>query len=110
MLPETTITLATSVPAGPSPLLPSTHLSPYCRVAGSIKPTADSDIKFELWMPEASHWNRNFEGVENGGFGGFINRDGMITALHAGFATASTDTGHAAGWMDAQWPPGIRRK
>ena len=79
-------------------------------MTGVIKPTPDSDIKFEVWLPNARNWNRNFEGVENGGFGGFINREALATALRAGFATASTDTGHAAGWMDAQWAVGHPEK
>ena len=99
------------MPGGPSPLLPSRPvLPPSCRVAGVIKPTTDSDIKFEVWIPNAPNWNGNFEGVENGGFGGFINRVALATALRAGFATASTDTGHAAGWMDAEWAVGHPEK
>lgn len=109
-LPDTTITLATSAPGGQSPLSPTTNLPPYCRVAGVIKPTTDSNIKFEVWMPSPLVWNRKFDGVDNGGFGGFINRDALATALRAGFATASTDTGHAAGWMDAQWASGHPEK
>ena len=27
---------------------------PFCRVEGTIRPTADSDIRFELWLPPAS--------------------------------------------------------
>src|ERR1700723_1327773 len=65
-LPDTTITLAKSEtsesyrpPAwdekGPPP--PSTHdLPPFCRVAADIKPTPDSNIKIEVWMP-VSGWN-----------------------------------------------------
>jgi len=110
-LPDTTITLAKSVPGGPSPLLPSSFILPSsCRVEGVINPTPDSIIRFEVWMPSSPLWNGKFDGVENGGFGGFINRDAMASALRAGFATASTDTGHAAGWMDAQWASGHPEK
>ena len=49
------ITVADSKAAGPlqtsgnpaaAPLLPS-----YCLVAATLKPTSDSDIKMEVWLP-----------------------------------------------------------
>src|SRR5262249_46803747 len=30
---------------------PIRNLPAFCRVAGTIKPSADSDIRFEVWMP-----------------------------------------------------------
>src|SRR5882762_11480612 len=42
-LPDTTLTLAAPVTGGPLP--------PYCRVAGVIRPPADSQIGFETWLP-----------------------------------------------------------
>ena len=55
-LPDTTITVATVVPAGAfNPNITTTA----CRVAGSIRPTSDSDIRFEVWMPSAG-WNGKF--------------------------------------------------
>lgn len=77
-LPETTITVAKTEPAGtftsaqfhlPGP--PLRDLPAFCRVAGEIKPTSDSDVKFELWMP-VSGWNRKFMGTGNGGWAGEI--------------------------------------
>ena len=47
-LPDTTITTAESLPAGTAPA--------HCRVAGAIKPTSDSNILFEVWLPAAG-WN-----------------------------------------------------
>ena len=44
-------------------------LPAFCRVAASIKPSSDSDIKMELWMP-ASGWNGKFVLPGNGGFAG----------------------------------------
>ncbi|MGB6877768.1 MAG: tannase/feruloyl esterase family alpha/beta hydrolase [Candidatus Acidiferrales bacterium] len=109
-LSDTTIVSAKSVPAGPfivpssDPQQParSMQLPAFCRVSGVIKPTADSDIKFELWMPR-DNWNGKFDGVGNGGFAGSISYSGLIGALRAGFATASTDTGHEASGIDARW-------
>jgi len=39
---------------------------PFCRVAGAIKPTPESDIRFELWLPPRVNWNRKFAGVGSG--------------------------------------------
>lgn len=58
-----------------------------------MKPTGDSDIKIEVWLPE-SGWNRKLESVGNGAWAGTISYPAMAAALAAGYATASTDTGH----------------
>lgn len=104
-LPNTTITTAQTVAAGAfAP--PSGSAAPYkdmpsfCRVAGVIKPSSDSEIKFEVWLPSAN-WNGKFHGIGNGGFAGSISYSGMASAVIRGFATASTDTGHSGG--DASW-------
>lgn len=101
-LAATTITRAESVAAGG-------NLPASCRVAGVIKPSIDSDIQFELWMP-ASGWNGRFFGAGNGGFAGAIDYRQMMPALAHGFATASTDTGHQAGTTDAAWALGHPEK
>jgi hypothetical protein len=108
-LPHTTISMAVSVPAGafkrpdaPPANRSTMNLPAFCRVAGVIRPSDDSDIKFEVWMP-AENWNGKFDGVGNGGFAGSISYGGLAAALRAGFAAASTDTGHSAGGTDARW-------
>jgi feruloyl esterase len=80
-------------------------------VAGVIKPTSDSEIKFEVWMPTAN-WNGKFQGIGNGGFAGSISyagaAGGLAGALARGYATASTDTGHSGG--NAEWALGHPEK
>ena len=71
-------------------------LPEFCRVQGVSKPSTDSHIEFEVWLP-VSGWNGKYQGAGNGGFGGEINYAEMAAALNAGFATASTDTGHQGG-------------
>ena len=44
-------------------------------------------------MPVAG-WNGKLQVVGNGGFAGTISYPAMATALAAGYAAASTDTGH----------------
>ena len=69
-------------------------LPAFCRVAATLKPTPDSDIKIEVWMP-ASGWNGKFQAVGNGGWAGTIGYPAMAQALARGYATTSTDTGHS---------------
>jgi feruloyl esterase len=69
-------------------------LPAFCRVAATLTPSADSDIKIEVWMP-ASGWNGKFEAVGNGGWAGTIGYPAMAQALTRGYATTSTDTGHS---------------
>ncbi|MFL6274734.1 MAG: tannase/feruloyl esterase family alpha/beta hydrolase [Blastocatellia bacterium] len=111
-LTNTTITSAQSVAAGSftpptGTAAPYKELPAFCRVAGTIKPTSDSDIKFEVWMPTAG-WNSKFQGIGNGGFAGSISYTGLVGALARGYATASTDTGHSGG--DASWALGHPEK
>jgi feruloyl esterase len=73
-LPHTSIDVAEPVPAGkfkPDEGPDVDVTAAFCRVAGRLKPTADSDIRFEVWMP-ASGWTGKMEGVGNGGFAGSI--------------------------------------
>jgi len=68
-------------------------LPAFCRVAATITPVPDSEIKIEVWLPE-SGWNGKLQSVGNGAWAGSIGYPAMATALAAGYATASTDTGH----------------
>jgi feruloyl esterase len=75
---------------------PYKDLPEFCRVALTIKPTGDSDIKVEVWLP-AKGWNSKFQAVGNGGWAGVISYSAMADAVRAGYASASTDTGHVGG-------------
>jgi hypothetical protein len=65
-------------------------------VAATLRPSSDSDIKIETWMP-TSGWNGRFQAVGNGAFSGAIAYPAMRAALARGYATSSTDTGHTGG-------------
>lgn len=104
-LPDTTLTVAHSAPAGkfvPPYGRPLDKLPAFCRVAGVIRPTSDSYIRFEVWLP-VSDWNGKFLSAGNGGFAGSINYNSMAGNLRRGYATAGTDTGHEADLEDASW-------
>src|SRR5688572_23909571 len=72
---------------------PFAKLGSFCRVAVTLKPAPQSDIKAEVWLP-SSGWNGKLQVVGNGGFAGTISYPAMANALAAGYAAASTDTGH----------------
>jgi feruloyl esterase len=102
-LPDTTITSAQLIAAGEFALPAGERatgatgrfkdLPAFCRIAATLKPSTDSDIRIEVWMP-TSGWNGKFQGVGNGGWAGSISYPALAAALAAGYATASTDTGH----------------
>jgi feruloyl esterase len=100
-LPETKITTAESVsgnfaaPGMPQPL----KVPAICRVAGVVSPA----IKFEVWLPEAAAWNGRLQSVGGGGLAGIISYPALALAVNAGYASASTDTGHEATAADAGW-------
>ena len=111
-LPATTIAIAQPVAAGsftPPAGAAINNLPEFCRVAGVIKPSNDSAIQFEAWMPLAG-WNGKFQGIGNGGFAGAISFGGLADAVRNGYAAASTDTGHQAGGTDADWALGHPEK
>ncbi len=96
-LPDTTITSANFVPAGqfvPPTGMPFT-VPAFCRTVGVARPTSDSVINFEVWMPAAG-WNGKFNGIGNGGYGGNIPYSSMGPPLFSGYVTAGTDMGHDA--------------
>jgi hypothetical protein len=120
-LPNTTVASAETVaagtfkpPASAAPWLtgdPSFYkrLPSFCRVIADAKPTTDSDIKIEVWLP-SSGWNGRFRGQGNGGFAGEIDYRALALAVLQGYASAATDTGHAAEGTDATWALGHPEK
>lgn len=70
-------------------------LPPFCRVDAVLMPTADSEIRVEIWMP-VEKWNGKFEGTGSGGFAGSIQTWGLADGLRHGYAVANTDMGTAS--------------
>jgi len=90
-----------ATPRGQS--LPAARID-YCRVQVTSKPTFDSDIRIELWIPSGPTWNGKFEQVGNGGFAGSIPYGLMARVLSLGYAVAGTDDGHQSSEStDASW-------
>ena len=101
-LPNTTITMAQSVAAGGFSAAGGRGgqalqgLPAFCRVAATLKPTSDSEIKIEVWLP-ASGWNGNLEANGNGGWNGNIAPATLAAGLQRGYATTMSDLGHEGG-------------
>lgn len=102
-LPNVKVTMAQQVAAGaftPGGGGPGGRgfatLPAFCRVAATLTPSSDSDIKIEVWLP-VSGWNGKFQAVGNGAWQGSIGYAAMAEALRRGYATTSTDTGHVGG-------------
>lgn len=119
-LPGAVITGAKAIDAGgfigPSQVFSGRDLSAYyktlpafCRVTAEAKPTADSDIKMEIWMPLAA-WNGKLQGLGNGGFAGLIDYAELGAPMAKGFATVATDAGHTGSPIDATWALGHPEK
>jgi hypothetical protein len=115
-----TITLAQTVAAGtfagpPAPFSGVDvsalykSLPAFCRVVAEAKPTADSDIKIEVWLP-VSGWNGKLQGIGNGGFAGLIDYVQLSTSMSKGYAVTATDTGHTGSPVDAGWAMGHPEK
>lgn len=111
--PDAKVTLAQLVTVGsftpPGARNALEKLPPFCRVAMTLTPSSDSDIRVELWLP-VNDWNGKFQGVGNGGWAGSISYGALAEGVRRGYATASTDTGHQADVASAEWALGHPEK
>lgn len=85
------------------------NLPEFCRVQATLTPSADSDIKVEVWLP-AKGWNGKFVGIGNGIWAGQLSYSQLADPLARGFAVATTDTGHSGNGMTAEWAIGHPEK
>ena len=119
-IPDATITLSQTVAAGtfvgpPAPFSGMDvsafykGLPAFCRVVAEAKPTVDSDIRIEIWLP-ASGWNGKLQGIGNGGFAGLIDYVQIGSAMSKGYAATATDTGHTGSPVDATFALGHPEK
>jgi len=94
-LPDTTITAAEPIAAG-TYTAPDGEVFPnlpaFCRIAATLTPTSDSDIKIEVWMPY-SGWNGRYMGTGNAGIAGVIVWRTLAFFLTLNYAVANTDMG-----------------
>ena len=119
-LPHASIRTAKAVAAGtfvgpPQPFTDADlsafykKLPAFCRIVVQGKPTPDSDIAIEVWMPLAG-WNGRLQGLGNGGFAGIIDDFELAAAIAKGYAAVATDAGHTGSPIDAAWALGHPEK
>jgi len=98
-LPHATVTSAALTPAGSVSA---------CKIDVISRPSADSAIGIEVWIPEGAAWNGRYLQLGNGGFAGMIFSQGLAAAAARGYAVAMTDDGHQSpmGFPDASWAIG----
>jgi hypothetical protein len=119
-LPNVVIAEAKTIPAGEfaGPRHPFTgadisafykQLPGFCRILAKARPSSDSDITIEVWMP-LDNWNGKLQGLANGGFAGAINYLELGASLQHGYVATGTDTGHTGSPIDAAWALGHPEK
>ncbi len=69
-------------------------LPAFCRVRGITRPTSDSEIEFEIWLPVETRWTRRLHMIGNGAYSGNIMYDMMAARIKAGDVAVATNTGH----------------
>ncbi len=67
-------------------------LPAFCRVKATLRPSADSDIKVEVWLPQEG-WNGRLQAVGNGAFSSTPQYGALAQALAAGYTGVATNTG-----------------
>ena len=100
-------------PPGPSSsrdlTAPYKGVPAFCRVVVMAKPTTDSEIRIEVWMP-LTGWNGKLQGIGNGGFAGMIDYMQLGAAVSKGYAATATNTGHQGTPIEAGWALGHPEK
>ena len=114
-LPDAEITSAVSIPAGAVSIGTGNarpiDMPARCIVKAIARPTSDSQIKMDIWLP-AANWNGRYMQTCNGGWAGTIPIASLANAIQRGYAAAGTNGGHDAGGTDgpAGWAIGHPEK
>jgi feruloyl esterase len=68
------------------------QLPAFCQVKVTSRPTSESEIKIEVWLP-SNAWNGRLQAVGNGGFSSSIQYGPLAQAVLKGYAGAANNTG-----------------
>jgi len=83
---------------------------PFCRVQGTARPSADSEIKFEVWLPPTpAEWTGRLKVDGTGGYAGATPYARLAQDIADGFVTAGSNMGHDGG-ESATWTLGHPEK
>jgi len=106
---DSTVTSATVVAAGTS-ISGSVVPVELCRVQGVARPSSDSEIKWEVWLPQtAAEWTGRMKVNGTGGYAGAIPYARLAQDIGDGFVTAGSNMGHDGG-ESAAWTLGHPEK
>ena len=83
---------------------------PFCRVQGVARPSSDSQIKFEVWLPPtAGDWSGRMKVNGTGGYAGAVPYPRLAQDVGDGFVSAGSNMGHDGGEL-ASWTLGRPEK
>jgi feruloyl esterase len=83
---------------------------PFCRVQGTARPTSDSEIKFEVWLPPTvALWTGRMKVNGTGGYAGATPYARLAQDVGDGFVSAGSNMGHDGG-ESATWTLGHPEK
>lgn len=83
---------------------------PFCRVQGVARPSSDSEIKFEVWLPPTGgDWSGRLKVNGTGGYAGAIPYPRLAQDVGDGFVSAGSNMGHDGG-ESASWTLGRPEK
>jgi feruloyl esterase len=106
---DATMTAATLV-APPATIGGATVTVPTCRVQGVARPSFDSEIKFEVWLPpNGADWTGRMKVNGTGGYAGATPYARLAQDIGDGFVTAGSNMGHDGG-ESATWTLGHPEK
>jgi pimeloyl-ACP methyl ester carboxylesterase len=99
---DASITAATPT-SPPAVIGGATVTAEFCRVQGVARPSADSEIKFEVWLPmAAADWTRRMKVNGTGGYAGSIPYARLAQDVGDGIVSAGSNMGHDGG-ESASW-------
>lgn len=82
----------------------------FCRVEGVARPSPDSEIRFEVWLPPTdAAWTGRLKVNGTGGFAGATPYARLAQDIADGFVTAGSNMGHDGG-ESAAWTRGHPEK
>ncbi len=99
---DATITAAAIVDP-PATISGATVSVSFCRVQGVARPSSDSEIKFEVWLPPtAANWSKRLKVNGTGAYNGAIPYPRLAQDVGDGFVSAGSNMGHDGG-ESASW-------
>jgi feruloyl esterase len=93
---------AASVVAGAASIGGAKTAAGFCRIEGIARPSSDSEIKFEVWLPsDSTRWTGRLKTNGTGGYAGAIPYARLAQDIDDGFVTAGSNMGHDGGQSPA---------